>query len=130
MAAIKNHKGTVDDKAANKCHSAARKYFLLGLLQVPVGDLPDADSDDDPAPGENGDHLDKRRDDKAKLPPPMNRAELIDSIRDCLDGRDFENWIVDHNRDTDALSDADRKEVRTFFMARQTKIKNSQKERA
>jgi hypothetical protein len=34
-----------DDKAINKAHTAARKYFLLSLFQVPTGDLDDADED-------------------------------------------------------------------------------------
>jgi hypothetical protein len=38
MSACRNSKGGFDDKAANKCHTAARKYFLLGLFQVPTGE--------------------------------------------------------------------------------------------
>ncbi len=50
MAAMYNSKGGVDDKAINKCHTAARKYFMLGLFQIPVleeGDerLSDGDTD-------------------------------------------------------------------------------------
>lgn len=47
VAAAKNSKGTPDDKAANKCHTAARKYFLLSLFQIPTGDYDDADADGD-----------------------------------------------------------------------------------
>ena len=36
-----------DDKAINKCHTAARKYFLLALFQVPTEDQDDADADGD-----------------------------------------------------------------------------------
>lgn len=43
MAIGRNQKGEWDDKAINKCHSAARKYFLLSLFQVPSGDFDDAD---------------------------------------------------------------------------------------
>jgi hypothetical protein len=43
MAIGKDSKGNWDDKAINKCHSAARKYFLLSLFQVPSGDFDDAD---------------------------------------------------------------------------------------
>jgi hypothetical protein len=38
-------KGGWDDKAVNKCHTAARKYFLLSLFQVPTGDETDPDQD-------------------------------------------------------------------------------------
>lgn len=47
MAGCKNSKGGFDDKAANKCHTAARKYFLIGLFQIPIGDHADADQEED-----------------------------------------------------------------------------------
>jgi len=47
VATAKNSKGGFDDKAANKCHTAARKYFLLALFQIPTGDYADADADSD-----------------------------------------------------------------------------------
>lgn len=42
-----NSKGGLDDKALNKCHTAARKYFTLALFQIPTGDFADADEDED-----------------------------------------------------------------------------------
>lgn len=47
VAAARTSKGSPDDKAANKCHTAARKYFLLSLFQIPTGDYDDADADGD-----------------------------------------------------------------------------------
>jgi hypothetical protein len=47
VAAAKTKTGSPDDKAANKCHTAARKYFLLSLFQIPTGDYVDADADGD-----------------------------------------------------------------------------------
>lgn len=47
MAAARNSKGGFDDKSANKCHTAARKYFLLALFQIPTGDYDDADAQED-----------------------------------------------------------------------------------
>src|SRR6267143_2823740 len=38
----RNSKGGWDDKALNKCHTAARKYFLLGFFQIPTGEEADA----------------------------------------------------------------------------------------
>lgn len=49
VAAAKTKNGAPDDKAANKCHTAARKYFLLSLFQIPTGDYDDPDLDDDSA---------------------------------------------------------------------------------
>lgn len=45
VASARTSKGGPDDKAANKCHTAARKYFLLSLFQIPTGDYDDADAD-------------------------------------------------------------------------------------
>jgi hypothetical protein len=39
-------KGTFDDKGLNKCHTSARKYFLLSLFQIPTTDEEDADRGD------------------------------------------------------------------------------------
>ena len=47
MAAAKSKNGTPDDKALNKCHTAARKYFLMALFQIPTGDHVDPDADGD-----------------------------------------------------------------------------------
>jgi ERF superfamily len=60
MSAARHPKGGWDDKACNKCHTAARKYFLLALFQVPTGEdyrepLNDGDADEHgpvPAPQE------------------------------------------------------------------------------
>jgi hypothetical protein len=51
--------GKFDDKAMNKCHTAARKYFLMALLQIPTEDEEDGDSekarrDAKPVPGPDG----------------------------------------------------------------------------
>lgn len=42
----RDSKGNFDDKAFAKCHTNARKYYLLGLFGVPAGDFPDPDDDD------------------------------------------------------------------------------------
>jgi hypothetical protein len=47
MAMARDSKGNIDDKAINKCHTAARKYFVSSLFQIPAGDFPDVDSDED-----------------------------------------------------------------------------------
>lgn len=43
MARCRTQKESFDDKTFNKCHTAARKYFLIGLFQIPVSDEDDAD---------------------------------------------------------------------------------------
>jgi hypothetical protein len=44
-AIARDRQGNLDDKAIAKCHTQARKYFLLSLFQVPAGDFPDSDGD-------------------------------------------------------------------------------------
>jgi ERF superfamily len=46
VSRCRDSKGGWDDKCANKAHTAARKYFLLGLFQIPTGDEADADKGD------------------------------------------------------------------------------------
>lgn len=41
VANTRTSKGTFDDKGLNKCHSAARKFFLMSLFQIPTTDDPD-----------------------------------------------------------------------------------------
>jgi hypothetical protein len=69
MCACLNTKGGFDDKAANKCHTAARKYFLLGLFQVPTGE-------DFRAPAHDGD-----ADAGGDVPPPEQVAETAGNGR-------------------------------------------------
>src|SRR5712671_7693810 len=45
VSTCRNSKGGWDDKSLNKCHTAARKYFLLALFQIPTGEDDDADQD-------------------------------------------------------------------------------------
>jgi hypothetical protein len=46
VSTCRNSKGGWDDKSLNKCHTAARKYFLLALFQIPTGEEADADLGD------------------------------------------------------------------------------------
>jgi hypothetical protein len=53
VSTCRNSKGGWDDKSLNKCHTAARKYFLLSLFQIPTGEEADTDqgeNDRRPAP--------------------------------------------------------------------------------
>jgi hypothetical protein len=47
LSSLRNSKGGYDDKALNKCHTTARKYFILGLFQIPTGLADDADAEED-----------------------------------------------------------------------------------
>jgi hypothetical protein len=50
VSTCRNSKGGWDDKSLNKCHTAARKYFLLALFQIPTGEEDDADRGEDERP--------------------------------------------------------------------------------
>jgi hypothetical protein len=50
VSTCRNTKGGWDDKSLNKCHTAARKYFLLALFQIPTGEEDDADRGEDERP--------------------------------------------------------------------------------
>lgn len=52
LAAVRNSKGGFDDKAANKCATAALKYLLIDLFKIVTKDVVDADNEPDkPAVG-------------------------------------------------------------------------------
>jgi hypothetical protein len=44
VSKCRDSKGNFDDKAFNKCHTAARKYFLMALFQIATDDSDDADA--------------------------------------------------------------------------------------
>lgn len=46
VSKCRDSRGGYDDKAANKAHTAARKYFLMSLFQIPTGEIHDADRGD------------------------------------------------------------------------------------
>jgi hypothetical protein len=60
MCIARNSKGDWDDKCLNKCHTQARKYFLLSMFQVPAGDFDEADQHEDT----------NQRQEKAPVPGP------------------------------------------------------------
>lgn len=83
MCSCKNTKGGIDDKASNKCQTAARKYFLLGLFCIPTGQY-DADADGDaPVPHHEPEHV-----------PPTKTAhqrlnELVPTVAEQHELRDY-----------------------------------------
>jgi ERF superfamily protein len=67
VSTCRNSKGGWDDKSLNKCHTAARKYFLLALFQIPTGD-----EEDDADRGK-----DDRRPAPAVVPAVVHRVRSI-----------------------------------------------------
>lgn len=87
LASLRNTKGGYDDKALNKCHTAARKYFILGLFQIPTGLAVDPDDDED-RPGANGHaahHVEiEQRPSSASMQGRKNEAEGIKKAREWV----------------------------------------------
>ena len=50
MSLALTNNGKVDDKCLNKCATAARKYFLLALFNIPTADVDDSDKGHNDAP--------------------------------------------------------------------------------
>lgn len=58
--------GKFDDKAINKCHTAARKYFMLSLFQIPT------EEENDPDRGDNDDGgRGQQREQQSRVPSPQ-----------------------------------------------------------
>lgn len=102
-------KGTFDDKGLNKCHTSARKYFLLSLFQIPTTDEDDADRGDNDR-GEYGPKTIKpaaKAEQTQKDPTPQTPHEIprpagikavdwgrayIEAIKGCESIEDVKAW--------------------------------------
>lgn len=100
-------KGTFDDKGLNKCSTAARKYFLLALFQIPTTDEEDADRHGDYVPP-------KKAAPKAEAPKqePVQKAVpfeiprpkgikavdwgrmLVEQIKLCDKPKEIDDWMT------------------------------------
>src|SRR5262249_46059763 len=87
VSTCRNTKGGWDDKSLNKCHTAARKYFLLALFQIPTGEEDDGDR------GEN-----QRR--KPQATTKQDQAPAFNRLRGELDAitsvGDLQQWADDN----------------------------------
>lgn len=105
MALARDSKGNWDDKALNKCHTAARKYALLSLFQVPSGDFEDADEDKNatqrteqrPVPGpKQAEASQESRAHKITLPQGTTAdqwaAAYIRNIGKAISKKEIEQW--------------------------------------
>lgn len=70
MSRCRDSKGGFDDKSFNKAHTAARKYFLLSLFQIPTEDEEDGDNT-----GNGGGQRERPR---GNGPAPARRAPAPD----------------------------------------------------
>lgn len=84
-------KGGFDDKAINKCHTAARKYFLLSLFQIPTDDMADADAEGRP-PTADAAQRQPRPQGRRQVPSP--NGKLAPHILPVIDGEQPQAWTT------------------------------------
>jgi hypothetical protein len=114
-SACRHKNGGFDDKSLNKCHTAARKYFLLALLQIPTGD-----EQDDADAGEVPEKLTKpeqpktyRRKEAAdaenekRMNAMMDEIDQITQVKEPLDRifMHLNDWRRERGIDIAALGD-------------------------
>ena len=102
-------KGTFDDKGLNKCHTSARKYFLLSLFQIPTTDEDDADRGDNDAgysakkPAPRAEKPAPKKVEKrtaAEIPRPAGikavdwGRELVEQFNLCASPQELDAWII------------------------------------
>lgn len=120
--------GKFDDKAINKCHTAARKYFLLALFQIPTEDEDDADAGHNDAGVQRT--ANRRREPDAPAaeaeppPPPVKKppheiptagmtflqwgGEFVAQINFCETIADIERYITLNKIALDAVAASDK----------------------
>lgn len=87
LSSCRTSKGTFDDKTLNKCHTSARKYFLLSLFQIPTADEEDADKGEG-----NGQH--QQRPQGARRPVPSPSGKLLPHELPIINGEQPEAWAA------------------------------------
>lgn len=88
MSRCRDSKGGFDDKTFNKCHTAARKYFLISLFQIPVEDANDAD--DHEAGGEAPRQTSERP--RPTRRPPSPEGKATPNVVPIVDGEAPTAW--------------------------------------
>lgn len=114
VAAALTSKGSFDDKCVNKCHTAARKYFMLALFQIPTGDYPDADADGDMTQN------------KAEI--ERIKGEIIESFKLAETEADLMDWTKDEKAQElfNGLPQPDQLQIRRAWSARRKAMKEAE----
>lgn len=87
LSSCRNTKDGFDDKSLNKCHTAARKYFLLSLFQIPTEDAEDGDE----AGSERGNGGGQPRP-AGRRPVPSPNGKLAPHLLAVIDGEEPAAW--------------------------------------
>lgn len=89
LSSCRNSKGGFDDKTLNKCHTSARKYFLLSLFQIPTADEDDADSGSDREEGQQ-----QRSRPQGRRPVPSPNGKVPPHLMPINDGEAAADWAT------------------------------------
>lgn len=90
VSSCRSTKGGFDDKALNKCHTAARKYFLLSLFQIASEDEDDSDRGS-PQDNGNGNHRPRPQ---GRRPVPSPSGKLPPHLLPVVEGEAPEAWAT------------------------------------
>ena len=129
LASVRNSKGGYDDKALNKCHTAARKYFILALLQVPTGEHADADEEEDrPAlPPQTPQRTAAPQSKTAATPAEEWAGKQTIMIRTLSSVNAIDEWIKKNEAHLDRLAKADKKsadKIDDLLAERRAEVRN------
>jgi hypothetical protein len=94
LSRCRDSKGGFDDKAINKCHTAARKYFLLALFQVPTEDENDADKGTNHDSGYGSAAAEKVKEPPKK--PEAKKTERFAPHEISVAGKKFVQWAQEY----------------------------------
>ncbi len=118
LASLRNSKGGYDDKALNKCHTAARKYFILALLQIPTGDHVDPDEEEDKPEMQPRQHAPRHAEPRNVAPKgkegKTTATEYVDNQMAILPGLNaagLKTWEINNAETRKRLKAADEKEA-------------------
>lgn len=95
VSRCRDSKNNFDDKALNKAHTAARKYFLLALFQIPTGGEDDADHGPYDAP---------RRPERPPVPSPSASPVPTGPHAVPSAGHSFATWARAFLNETNAVT--------------------------
>lgn len=123
MARARDSKGGFDDKAANKCLTAASKYFVLNLFRIPTGDYHDADADAiSPPVKANGNGAVKPALEPHAVSPSEVEAQMIRTAETLGSVAKVDNYAKLHRPAYDSLPEDGQKRVKAAFDKRRAEL--------
>ena len=130
MARARDGKGGFDDKAANKCLTAASKYFVLNLFRIPTGDYHDADADaisqpvkqDGRLTGKEGTGTAKPALEPQAMSPDELESHMIRTVEGFGTIAKIDNYAKLHKPAFDSLPDDGRMRVKAAFDERRAAL--------